>query len=407
MRSPDPIDERDLDVAGLRRSLAQEPSRKIGSSGTRRRGLRTYLLGGLVALVLILFGSVVWMAYQDMMPGDGTPPLIRAEAGQIKREPEERGGLPLLNEESVVVQALDEPEEPVRVERIVPRQAEAPRSTADVIPEALQAEPGAKQESDSVVASTQSPETTSTGESDSLDSLLAEIASGLDEEPPIEPAAGRVEQLQLAANDSPTGDTLTTPAEDEPKSSAQLAPPATLQLPSTAPSVTDAATAAPPTSGEPASQTAAPRVAEPAPAGAPASAPEPPVAESLVAAETPRATAATTATEAPARPATPVPPASPATTPRPVLAASFDGAYRVQLLAVRDEASAAGAWSGLQQRHQAVLGPLRSNVQRADVGDATFYRLQAGPFADRSGASSVCEALQAEGADCFVVEPTS
>ena len=76
-------------------------------------------------------------------------------------------------------------------------------------------------------------------------------------------------------------------------------------------------------------------------------------------------------------------------------------------MAVRDEASAAGAWDGLQARHQAVLGPLRSNVQRADVGDATFYRLQAGPFADRSGASNVCEALQAEGADCFVVEPTS
>ena len=79
----------------------------------------------------------------------------------------------------------------------------------------------------------------------------------------------------------------------------------------------------------------------------------------------------------------------------------------MQLLAVRDEASASGAWSGLQQRHQAVLGPLRSNVQRADIGDATFFRLQAGPFADRTGASSVCERLQAEGADCFVVEPTS
>ena len=137
MRSTDPIDERDLDVAGLRRSLAQEPSRKIGNAGNRRRGLRTYLLGGLVAVVLALFGSVVWMAYQDMMPGDDTPPLIRAEAGPIKHEPDERGGLPLLNEELVVVQALDAPDAPVRVERIVPRQAEAPRSSADVIPEAL------------------------------------------------------------------------------------------------------------------------------------------------------------------------------------------------------------------------------------------------------------------------------
>jgi hypothetical protein len=93
--------------------------------------------------------------------------------------------------------------------------------------------------------------------------------------------------------------------------------------------------------------------------------------------------------------------------PTPALASDFTGAYRVQLLAVRDEAAAAGAWNGLQQRFPGVLGQLRSRVQRADVGDATFFRLQAGPFADRAGASATCEALQQRGTDCFVVEPTS
>ena len=93
--------------------------------------------------------------------------------------------------------------------------------------------------------------------------------------------------------------------------------------------------------------------------------------------------------------------------PSPALAPTFNGAFRVQLLAVRDEAAAAGAWAGLQQRFPSALGPLRSQVQRAEIGGSTFYRLHAGPFADRSGAVAVCDALQSQGADCFVVAPTS
>ncbi|MEZ5865766.1 MAG: hypothetical protein R3D25_17490 [Geminicoccaceae bacterium] len=86
--------------------------------------------------------SVVWFAYQDMMPGgDEAPPVVRAEVGPLKREPNERGGAPVVNEESVVVQALNEPDAPVRVERLIPRDEPAPRSAADVIPDALQAEP--------------------------------------------------------------------------------------------------------------------------------------------------------------------------------------------------------------------------------------------------------------------------
>ncbi len=298
MRSTDPIDERDLDVAGLRRSLAQEPSRKIGNGGNRRRGLRTYLLGGLVAVVLALFGSVVWMAYQDMMPGDGTPPLIRAEAGPIKHEPDERGGLPLLNEESVVVQALDTPDAPVRVERIVPRQAEPPRSSADVIPEALQAEPGAEAAGGTVVASAQALETTASDDSDSLDSLLAEIASGLDQEPPIEPAAGGLDEVQIAANETTADGTLAAPAEAEPRPSAEIGAPATLELPAAAPAATDDTAAAPAAATAPAAQAAAPA---PAAADPVATAPAPaPATATPDATAPPATTAATTASEPPA-----------------------------------------------------------------------------------------------------------
>ena len=113
---------------------------------------------------------------------------------------------------------------------------------------------------------------------------------------------------------------------------------------------------------------------------------------------------------APAAPSAPVessPEVTVAALPSPALAPTFNGAFRVQLLAVRDEAAAAGAWAGLQQRFPDALGSLRSQVQRAEIGGGTFYRLHAGPFADRAGALTVCEALQARGADCFVVAPTS
>ncbi len=96
-----------------------------------------------MAVVLALFVAVVWFAYQDLMPGrERGAALIRADAAPIKREPLERGGLPLVNSESAVVQALDEPDSPVRVERIVPRATDVPRSTADIIPDVLEAEPG-------------------------------------------------------------------------------------------------------------------------------------------------------------------------------------------------------------------------------------------------------------------------
>ena len=126
-----------------------------------------------------------------------------------------------------------------------------------------------------------------------------------------------------------------------------------------------------------------------------------------VPAPAPAATATATAPDA--APSAPTAPAETtvAALPSPTLAASFNGAFRVQLLAARDEEAAAGAWAGLQARFPDALGPLRSDVQRAEIGGDTFFRLHAGPFADRADALAVCEALQARGADCFVVAPPS
>jgi hypothetical protein len=402
VQSPYPPDERDLDIAGLRRSTPQVTTARKRHGGRRGgKGIGRYLIGGVVALVLILFGSVVWFAYQDLMPGGNeAPPLIRADATPIKREPDERGGLPLVNEESAVVQALDEPDSPVRVERIVPRESAAPRSTADVIPEALEAEPlpdGAPAAAGPALAEA-APDPAADAAAgdpgtDSLDSLLAEIVEGQgDPAAAVEPAAGPTGSTAVAADDL---DVLPLPSDALPEPADTVASLATAD---------DGAPMPPAASPGPApSVTTAPSPAATLPAAGPPAASAPAAPSS--AASPPAAAARALDTTPP--PAAAAPETTVAALPRPALAPSFAGAYGVQLLAVRDEAAAAGAWAGLQQQHPGVLGQLQSRVQRADIGGNTFYRLQAGPFADRAGANAVCAALQARGADCFIVEPAS
>lgn len=373
-----------------------------------RKGFGRYLLGGIVVLVLALFSGVIWFAYQDLMPGaDEPPPLIRADAEPIKREPDERGGLPLVNEESAVVQALDEPDSPVRVERIVPRATVAPRSTADVIPEVLEAEP--RSDTDLVVVGTALDPTIATdadataAPGDSLDTLLAEIVDGEnggatgDRGLVVEPTAGAADDDSLPL----PADGIALPERDV----AALAPPV---------GSSDAAAPATTATVDPEQESAAIPAVPPGDTAAPAPipAPAPPVTASVAGQAPAPVTQPTPPQQPAAQQSASGAPTTPAETtvaalPQPTLAQDFRGAFGVQLLAVRDEAAAAGAWTGLQQRHPAVLGNLRSRVQRAEIGGNTFYRLQAGPFADRGSANAVCTALQARGTDCFIVEPTS
>lgn len=353
------IDENSVDVAALRRA----PTR----SRPRRR-YRGFVVGGLVAAVLLLFVSVVWFAYQDMMPGgDEAPPVVRAEAGPLKRAPNERGGAPVVNEESVVVQALNEPDAPVRVERLIPREEPAPRSSADVIPDELQAEPAAPGK----------------GEPDSLDALLADLAEGPKELRDIEPGDGG------AASATAVDELPAAPAPAAAAVPAAAKPPAATAAPAAEPAP-EAPAPAVPAAGAATMATPAPAVTTttrpPAPQPAPSRAASPPPARS--------------AAPAPARTQT-------ATATAPAASGELASSFRLQLLAVRDEAAAAAAWTDLQRKHPAVLGGLRSRVEQAKVGGNTVFRLQAGPFAGREAADRACRSLQQAGGDCFIVGPTS
>ncbi len=77
--------------------------------------------------------------------------------------------------------------------------------------------------------------------------------------------------------------------------------------------------------------------------------------------------------------------------------------YRIQLAAVKSQADADKAWKRILAKHSDVLGSLTVHIVRADLGtQGIYYRVQAGPFADKASAQSVCDQLKSSGQQCLV-----
>ncbi|NKB48602.1 MAG: hypothetical protein GKS02_04460 [Alphaproteobacteria bacterium] len=79
--------------------------------------------------------------------------------------------------------------------------------------------------------------------------------------------------------------------------------------------------------------------------------------------------------------------------------------WRVQLIALRRQEQTAAVWSKLQQANQDLLDGLELHVQLAELSEGTFYRVQAGPLADRTAATSLCDTLKTRSQDCLIVAP--
>ena len=95
-------------------------------------------------------------------------------------------------------------------------------------------------------------------------------------------------------------------------------------------------------------------------------------------------------------------PAAPAPSPAPAA-----GVYQVQLVAVRTRDQAWASWSQISKKHADVLGGLKPNIVRADLGGkGVIYRLRAGPAGDESKARSICASLAKRKVDCLVVRPS-
>lgn len=103
----------------------------------------------------------------------------------------------------------------------------------------------------------------------------------------------------------------------------------------------------------------------------------------------------------PAQPAQAAPGKPVALTPAP---AAATGPLRVQIAATKDEASARAEFARLQKAHADLLGNLSATLVKADLGDkGTFYRIQAGPIADKAQADKLCSQLKPLGIGCIVV----
>jgi sporulation related protein len=142
----------------------------------------------------------------------------------------------------------------------------------------------------------------------------------------------------------------------------------------------------------------APAATEPAPAAtaettpAPAATPEP-APEAAVQPEPAQAAQ-------PEQPATQEAPAQQAA----ITPVAPTGNSRVQLAAGKSEASVQKEWAALQKAHPDLLGPLSLHIERVDKGaSGIFYRLQAGPLADKTAAKELCASLKQKGQDCLVV----
>lgn len=105
-------------------------------------------------------------------------------------------------------------------------------------------------------------------------------------------------------------------------------------------------------------------------------------------------------------PQTPVAPAASTITDVVEQTASLGAAYRVQLAAVKTKDGAQETWTKLQKKHTQLLSGKELTVVEIDKGsDGKFYRVQAGPFADRAAATDLCLAMKKLEQGCMVVKP--
>jgi sporulation related protein len=108
---------------------------------------------------------------------------------------------------------------------------------------------------------------------------------------------------------------------------------------------------------------------------------------------------------------TQAPTPTPSNEPAPSIASLIEGmsgptgGWRVQIASVKSEDIAKSTWARLQAAHGDVLGNLRMQPTKVDLGDkGVWYRVQAGPL-DEKQAQSVCGTLKSRKTDCVVVPP--
>ncbi|WP_406858363.1 SPOR domain-containing protein [Alsobacter sp. KACC 23698] len=343
----------------------------------RRRGLMA--VGAIMSVAVA--GAVGVYAYKGMGPGAvklaGAPPLIKAEAGPSKVQPQNPGGVEVPNQDRQVYNKSQAPEDLKSVK--VSGRAEQPLDVEQITRRDLPMEPPAPSASAS----------TSTG---AVAPLKAQSANaGL-------PALGEPRRVKTVSV-RPDGTIIEGEAGPTRVASLASVPPVGVPAPAVASTSTPSgATPAPMPMPRPKLTSLAPMTTGSAPAK-----PARPVVE----AET------TTATTAPAPVAAPAPkpaPAArqqvasaPATTAAPQAEAASGGGFAVQLAAPQSETEARDVIAKLQKRFSGELAGLNPGVRKADVNGKTIYRVRVSGMS-RDEATALCTKLQGAGGQCFVAK---
>lgn len=76
--------------------------------------------------------------------------------------------------------------------------------------------------------------------------------------------------------------------------------------------------------------------------------------------------------------------------------------FQIQLAADPDKSAIVKMWGRISKSNADVLRGRALAIQTTVSGGTTYYRLRVGPFATRSEATSVCQALKARKQDCIV-----
>lgn len=163
----------------------------------------------------------------------------------------------------------------------------------------------------------------------------------------------------------------------------------------------------PPTTEAPVAREPVPAPDVPDPKLAAPEAPPPTVQQ-----ETEQVAAAATAepdTAEPEPPAAPEPAAEPAQTaaadPAPAAAGDAGNGWRIQIAALKSEDAARSEWTKQQKSHQALLGSLALQIQKATVNGTDYFRVRGGPLNDGDAAKALCAKMKAAGAACIPVAP--
>jgi len=326
--------------------------------GTAQR-LRNYAT---IAAAVVAVGSIVAVGLHFLggsrSGGDGVP-VIKADDRPFKSKPDDRGGIQVPNQDKLIYDRMESGGESgsTASERLLPA-PEIPKAPPRSVP------------TETLILPPANP-------------VTAPVA-----EPAPTPVAAAPVPVAPTLPAVPPGSALAPPppvTSYRPLEARGGAPaPAPAPVVPAAPAAPVAQTASPPVKASPPAKVAA--VTPPAPVATPAPAPKPRPA--------PPPAPAPTLTP----PVKPTPAAAPATAP----VARGSGDYLIQLGSVRAADQASAEWSRLQKANADLLGGLRSDIARVDLGEKGIYwRIRAAGL-DEASARRICATLQSRHQGCIV-----